>query len=298
MRERFINKNFRQESLEMIVLVNYIIKEYTEQGLSLTLRQLYYQFVARGYLENTLRAYGKLGNIVNQGRLAGLIDWEAIEDRTRNLSVTPTWTNPSSILDSAAYSYKIDLWEYQPYYIEGWIEKEALAGVLQKACREYRVSFFSCRGYVSQSEMWRAAKRIQGKVEGGKKVLIIHLGDHDPSGIDMTRDIIDRVKLLNYDDLYNIEVHRIALNMDQVEEHSPPPNPAKLSDTRAYKYIRRFGKSSWELDALDPKTLVKLIQERITKEIDWTSWEYYAKKEEEEKQKIKDISDKFRSGEI
>jgi hypothetical protein len=75
--------NFRSASLSVIELANSIIAEYQAQGYDLTLRQLYYQFVARGIIPNSDAEYKKLGSVINDGRLAGLIDWDSITDRTR-----------------------------------------------------------------------------------------------------------------------------------------------------------------------------------------------------------------------
>jgi len=98
-------KNFRRRTLAMIQVANDIIEEYAAMGFSLTLRQLYYQFVARGLIPNSERSYKNLGVIINDGRLAGLIDWDAIEDRTRNLQGNPHWNDPASIVRSAASSF-------------------------------------------------------------------------------------------------------------------------------------------------------------------------------------------------
>jgi hypothetical protein len=96
-------------------------------------------------------------------------------------------------------------------------------------------------------------------------VVIIHLGDHDPSGVDMTRDIADRLSMFAESD---IEVNRIALNMDQIEEFNPPPNPAKITDSRSGPYIELYGTSSWELDAIEPATLSQLIADTVENYID------------------------------
>lgn len=104
--------------------------------------------------------------------------------------------------------------------------------------------------------MHSAAKRFEGYVYQGISPVIIHLGDHDPSGIDMTRDIIDRMDIFEA----GVGVERIALNMDQIELYNPPKNPAKLSDTRAKGYIEKFGSSSYELDALEPRVIRDLIK--------------------------------------
>ena len=110
MKERFIHKKFQMSSLVLIDAANSIIDEYNAKGYILTLRQLYYQFVARGLIENTVRSYKKLGSVVNDGRLAGLIDWDAIEDRTRNLMSLPSWADPQSIVRSAQRGYHLNRW--------------------------------------------------------------------------------------------------------------------------------------------------------------------------------------------
>lgn len=267
MKEAFITKNFRDRSLAIIHIANEIIEEYREQGFILTLRQLYYQFVARDYIENTMRSYKNLASIINNGRLAGYIDWEAIEDRTRNLEKNLHLAGPREAIELIRDQYGIDMWENQDRRVEVWIEKEALVGVIEGVCRELDVPYFACRGYVSQSEQWRAYKRFESQ----QPTTIIHLGDHDPSGIDMTRDNQDRLNTFHGD--YGItDVRRIALNMDQVDLYSPPPNPAKLSDSRAREYIARYGDESWELDALNPKVLISLVRNTVDEYRDIELW--------------------------
>lgn len=227
----------------------------------LTLRQLYYQFVARDLIPNTMKSYKALGNTINDARLAGLIDWNAIEDRTRNVHSRSHWDDPSGVIESAASSYGLDLWEGQEKRVEVWIEKDALVGVIERPCAELDVPYFSCRGYTSQSELWRGARRhISYKVP----TVVIHLGDHDPSGKDMTRDIEERLQLFGADST----IERIALNIDQVKRWKLPPNPAKITDSRFAAYAAEFGESSWELDALDPRKIDKMIRTAIESHLD------------------------------
>lgn len=251
--------NFRQSSLDLIKLVNQVIQEYQAQGYELTLRQAYYQLVARGYIPNNERSYKNIGNLINDGRLAGLIDWYAITDRTRNLRGNSHWDTPAEVIESAKYSYRLDKWEGQPNYVEVWVEKDALVDVVGQACRPLDVPFFSCRGYTSQSEMWAAAQRFIRRDDREQRI-IIHLGDHDPSGIDMTRDIQERLEMFGAD----VMVKRVALTMEQIDFYTPPPNPAKLTDSRCWGYIQKFGNESWELDALEPKVITDLIMEQVT----------------------------------
>ena len=252
----YINKTFQKQTLDIINQANEIIEEYQADDLDLTLRQLYYQFVSRALIANKQSEYKRLGSIISDGRLAGLIDWNAIEDRTRALKGNDHWEDPGHIIRSASWGFRLDHWAGQDHYVEVWIEKEALVGVIDDICRKLDVNFFACKGYVSQSEMWSAAQRF----EYYDNPVIIHLGDHDPSGIDMTRDIFDRHELFLGD---HIKVERIALNMDQVEEFKPPPNPTKLTDTRSNNYIPIYGSECWELDALEPKYLRELIHRTV-----------------------------------
>ena len=281
-------KNFRPATLDTIDSANTIIAQYAAQGFSLTLRQLYYQFVSRGLLPNTDRSYKQLGNVVSDARRAGLIDWDAIEDRTRFIRKNSSWTSPSSILRSAVDSYHRDLWASQDVRMEVWIEKDALVGVIDAVCRDLDVPFFSCRGYVSDSEMWTAA---YNRMDSGGRTIVLHLGDHDPSGIDMTRDIRERLLLFSME--ADIEVRRIALTMEQIEEVGPPPNPAKTTDCRFERYVSEYGDESWELDALEPQYIANLITEHVTGERDEEAWAEAVAQQEAERQKIQDIIDQW-----
>lgn len=264
--EIFQEHKFNAASLKRIEQANVIIRDYQAQGFQLTLRQLYYQFVARGMLGNSQKNYKALGAMLSKARLAGHVDWSAIEDRTRNLrGGSGGYDDVADYISGIADAYFIDIWEGQENYLEVWVEKDALVGVVEKACNANRIQYFACRGYSSQSEQYSAGKRFYDNYSQGKACHIFHLGDHDPSGIDMTRDNQDRLTQFSYD---NVEVHRIALNMDQVEELNPPPNPAKETDSRSGEYKRRFGNKSWELDALDPNYIDRLISKSVEPYID------------------------------
>lgn len=280
MKIQYRNINFRQETLDLIALADSIVGEYEAQGLHLTLRQVYYQFVARGHLANTERNYKRLGDVIADARMAGLLSWETIEDRTRFVRDLAHWSNPADIVNSAVSQFRNDKWGKQPERVEVWIEKDALIGVIEGVCRELDVPFFSCRGYISSSELWRASVRIiNRREEDNQKTVILHLGDHDPSGLDMTRDIEDR--LVEFGAFPVVE--RIALTRDQIDQFNPPPNPAKQTDARFAKYVDEHGFESWELDALDPKFLRDLVLEKVFEHRDARLW---AKAVREEKQQI------------
>lgn len=280
--------NFRGKSLELIDLVNSVVSEYKAQGYELTLRQAYYQLVARGYIPNNERSYKNIGNLINDGRLAGLIDWNSITDRTRYLRGNSHWSSPASVIASAMYSYNLDKWKGQPNYVEVWVEKDALVDIVGQACEPIDTPFFSCRGYTSQSEMWTAAQRFLRQDYRENRV-IIHLGDHDPSGIDMTRDIQERLNMFGA----NVFVKRVALTMEQIDAYNPPPNPAKLSDSRCGKYIDEYGDESWELDALEPKVITDLITSEVTAFRDDAIYQDVCNRESREKEELEMLVDRY-----
>lgn len=310
-RIRFETKTFRRTSLEMIERALVIIDDFKELGFILTLRQLYYQFISRDQFpedkrykwtgskwvrdpngtKNCLPNYKWLTSLISDARLGGIIDWNDIEDRVRNLQVFSSWDSPEQITEEASRAFQLDLWKNQNHYLECWVEKEALIGVISRSCSKWRVNHIACKGYMSLSEIWDAGwNRIREKKSEGKQVTVIHLGDHDPSGIDMTRDIEARMNLFARDE---IDILRIALNMNQIEEYSPPPSPAKETDSRFNDYVEKFGEDSWELDALPPNVIADLIEKEILDRLDLELWKREVEEEKEGKETLKQMSDNF-----
>lgn len=283
----YMPKKLSAARMQMVDRANEIIATYAAEGYDLTLRQLYYQFVARDLIANRQSEYKRLGDIISDARRAGLISWTAIVDRTRNLHSLAVWDSPSAIMDAVARQFRYDRWERQPNYVEVWFEKDALMGVFERVANEHRVPFFSCRGYTSDSEVWGAAQRLSAKADEGKAPVILHFGDHDPSGLDMTRDIEDRLRLFG---AWDFEVRRLALNMDQVIQYDPPPNPAKQTDSRFVAYEAEHGGSSWELDALEPTVLGALVRDEVENLIDPDVWEEDAERERAERARLSAIA--------
>jgi hypothetical protein len=270
----------RKSTLEIIAGAEIIIDEYLSDNYTLTLRQLYYQFVARGIIENTERSYKNLVATMTRARMAGLISWTAIEDRNREHHDYWFEEDEKVPVKNMPYYLRFDQWERQDHYVEVWVEKEALGNVISRACEPYLTPYMACKGYLSASEAWRAGRRFAEQSARGKDCVLIHLGDHDPSGLDMTRDNKTRVELFSHlEDC--IDVRRIALNIDQVEKYNPPPNPTKIKDSRAKGYTKEHGEMSWELDALEPSILDQLIQDEITQFIDISVWEEVAEEQRE-----------------
>lgn len=291
-----------------------IIEEYQKQGFVLTLRQLFYQFVSRDLIPNKQKEYKRLGSIIDDAKNAGMLPWKALEDRTRFLRKNAAWSGPAEIIESCASQFHLSRWATQKYQPEVWIEKDALVGVIEGICESLDVPYFACRGYVSGSAQWRAGQRALEAAHSGRKMIVFHLGDHDPSGIDMTRDNLEKINLYGLDDdTYSsfpdedqevakqewcedhaIEVRRLALNMAQVRQYNPPPNPAKETDSRHAGYSAKYGDESWELDALEPRVIAGLIQDNVSKLIDWDAWKAVEREEKAARKKLAKIAEGLR----
>jgi hypothetical protein len=258
--------SFRPERLSKIIQINKILGEY-ERAVSV--RQLFYRIVAAALIENNKGEYDKIQNLVTEARYAGLIDWNAIEDRGREAVKTQDWPSGRAALDETIEDFRLDRWINQPFYVELWVEKDALAGVLSPITKDYHITLFPTRGYNSTTAMKEAADRLTYRSRGRKGV-VLYIGDHDPSGLHMTEDV--RTRLAEFGVPASLDVRRIALTWEQIQLHKPPPNRVKrrddpevykgkkgadgsLADSRAQAYVDQFGEESWEADALPPKLL-------------------------------------------
>ena len=271
-RETYKDFKFNHATGQLVAAMNLVIDDLSAQGYRLTVRQLYYQLVSKDIIENTERSYKRVTGVANDARLAGMMDWDAIEDRTREFQRRPHWSSGGEILAAVGQQYHMDMWETQRNRVFVIIEKEALVGIFESLCKTLDIPLLAARGYPSVSVVREFVKEdILPAQEAGQDVTVLHLGDHDPSGIDMTRDLQDRIQLFTYG--VPVDVERIALNMDQIKKFKPPPNPAKVTDSRFEAYARKFGQSSWELDAMKPEFLNKLVDTWTRKYIDTDAWD-------------------------
>jgi hypothetical protein len=293
--ETFETRRLHAKTLRAIGQANEIIESFRARGFVLTLRQCFYQHVARGLLENTQGEYKRLGDVVKSGRRAGLIDWDAIEDRTRYVRESASWGSPSELIEAAAEGYREDLWRDQAFRVEVWIEKDALLGVIEGVCEEWRAPYFACRGNNSESEQYKAGKRFAAYREMGVTPIVLHLGDHDPNGLDMTRDNRDRLSMFAGGP---VEVRRLALNMDQIERYRPPPNFAKEADSRYSAYAAKYGSECWELDALDPTVIADLIGDEIEGLIDRDPWNAAKAQELDRRERLANASENWADVEL
>lgn len=286
-----------------LVYIIDIVDDYAAQGLTLTLRQLYYQLVSKDLISNNEKSYKRIGTIVSRARLGGILDWDAVEDRVRVPKMPPEYGSLDVLVEAAFASYRLPRLMGQETYVELWVEKDALAGVLAPIAYKYHVGLMVNRGYSSTSAMKEAGDRIRLKCEetGTESAHILYLGDFDPSGEDMVRDVGDRLNLFaNHgieDGQYavqgvlewhlDITVQKIALTMPQIKKHQPPPNPAKLTDSRAKEFVAKHGKQSWEVDALPPRELKRLIELELDSLIDMDKVQKIKDREEADKKMLR-----------
>ena len=279
MKEQFTNNPFSAKKYAYIDKCNLILDEYKDEGYTLTLRQLYYQLVARDIIPNKVTEYSKLSNILKDGRLAGLVDWSMIEDRIR-IPKRPYWvTGIKDALNDTISQYRLNRMRGQRQNIEIWVEKDAVSNILYRISKKYHINLMVNRGYSSISAMYKASKRF---VDGD---IILYFGDYDPSGLDMIRDIKERLELLEV----SVDIRPIGLTYEQIQELNPPPNPAKITDPRAKWYIEKFGQSSWELDALPPSYLEKVCEKAVLDIIDIDLYNKMIEQEQKDILTIKSI---------
>jgi hypothetical protein len=291
-KEKFKDTKFTDRALALIDKINLIVDEYMRMGYDLTARQVHYQFVSRNWYLNTRANAKALEGLISDARLAGLVDWDAIRDRGRVTHTVETWGDIATFLQRLNEAYRRSKWKEQRRYVEVMVEKQALEGVLLPVCQRWEVPFTANKGYSSSSSLYERGKFLQSMRDvEGKEVHVIYLGDHDPSGIDMTRDVQERLEMFSDGP---VTVHRAALNRDQVDRWSLPENPAKMTDTRAGAYVEEHGVSSWELDAIPPMELAALCEQQILSLMDRAAWDRAVDQQNRERDRLQDIVEELR----
>ena len=301
MKQAYTKCAIRGPGLELVEALNVVIDDFRAQGFTMTLRQLYYQAIGHDLFpdswidvaynrkeglpddtKNTKKNYKRLGGLVTDARMAGLMDWDMIEDRGREPVSPSEWNSVADILDAAAKQFRLPRRATQPLHVELWVEKDALSGILEPLAREAHAILQINKGYSSSSAMYGAAQRMLADTEslpgGGilgmslhKPVVVLYLGDHDPSGEDMVRDVRERLTTFGVGGdsclkpSVGLVVKKIGLTLAQVRQYDLPPNPAKVTDSRAQKYVAKYGDRSWELDALTPAVLTDLVRAALSK---------------------------------
>lgn len=266
MRRQFI---WTEHQLDKLNKVQEILTELADYK-PLTLRQIYYQLVGKGYIENKVSEYGMLSGLLKHARLEGHISWDDIEDRIRTYHDLTGWPDKDSFINRSLKEfltgYTRDLIQSQDVYIEIWIEKDALSSIFTRTASPYTVPVVVCRGFSSVSFLNDYKKRLSYQTD--KIPVLLYFGDFDPSGMEMLNSMI--ITLQDEMNIQGIEFKRVALLKDDIAKYKLPHSPEALkrTDTRAKKHIIEYGELAVELDALRPDILEGKIKSAIESELD------------------------------
>ena len=220
----------------------------------MTVRQVYYQLVSRQVIENNRCQYQAVSNLLVDARKDGVVPWHWIEDRLRRPREVDMWDDLADFAETARRAYRRDVWQTQPYYVEVWLEKDALSGIFEDALGQYGVTLNVGRGYDGWDSIHNAAERYLNQGD----VTVLYFGDFDPSGVDMTRSLRDRLAELGAEP----DIVRCALTLDDVTRYKLPPDFTKTTDTRSAAFVKKYGDIAVELDALPVDVLrARLIDE-------------------------------------
>lgn len=267
------NYNFPYSERELAEKVNSILDEY---DTPLTLRQVYYRLVVLGLL-NAQKVYKNLSNKLSRLREQGLVPWNRIIDLKRQSEKGSSWTSPATFFETVSRSYKRDLQQGQLEHIEVWCEKTvAIRHIIEK----YDVSLFAGGGYRSSSSLYEASERFR---EIDKPIVILYLGDFDPSGLDIERDIVRLREIFKI----KVDVQRVLLTLEDIKEFRLMPSPVKPTDGRTKAYVERYGfEDAYELDALPPDVLARKLEEAICRNMDMDLFREQLARQEEDKVEI------------
>ena len=274
----------QKQSLELLTQVQKIINSY---DFALTLRQIYYQLVAKQIIPNEQRYYKKLSRLCVAGRDEGILPEEGFADRLREVDKLGSWLNLNEFMQTVKRSYRKDKWQNQDSYLEIWTEKDALRSVLTEITYKYDVALMVARGQLSRTEVYRTAERYRDKTN--KECYLYYCGDFDPSGL----SIYDSIKKRVMDFGVSINFERIALTQEQIRKYQLPSDPAKQSDPNYNKFVSIYGSDMVvELDSLPPDVLRKIIEDCILQNIDEGYLAQSLRREENEKDKLNKFIEK------
>ncbi len=269
-RRAFTWTDLQVDKLNKVLATLEELKDYKP----LTLRQVYYQLVGKGYIENNVSQYGMLSRLLKQARIDGYVSWDDIEDRVRTYHDLTGWESSEDYIKASLKQfltrYQRDLLQTQDIYPEIWIEKDALASIFTRVASPYTIPVVVCRGFSSVSFLNDYRQRLRN--QGDKRPILLYFGDFDPSGVEMLKamEITLREELL----VDGIEFKRVALLKEDISRYRLPHSPEALkkTDTRASKHIAQYGEVAVELDALSPAVLEEKIRTAIERELDMEAY--------------------------
>ena len=244
----------------------------------MTVRQVYYQLVARQIIKNQDSQYKRISRILVDARKDGAIPWDWIEDRLRRPRAVSMWEDLTDFGTDAVQAYRRNVWTEQPRYFETWLEKDALSGIFEDLLRPYGVTLNVGRGY----DGWDSIRNAALRMGDGRRAAILYFGDFDPSGEDMARSLEDRLAYFGC----MPDIVKCALTAEDIARYQLPPDPAKRTDTRAAEFIAKNGDISVELDALPGAVLRQRIRQEVEARLDMSALEATRRLEATERQRL------------
>jgi hypothetical protein len=239
-----------------------IVDEYSPQTMST--RQIFYQLVSRGVIVNDQASYDRTQRITVELRRDGIVEYSRIVDRRRMKHHKEGWDGADELIAACAHHFRRDVWASQDTVVMIGLEKVALEGVFSEVADEYGASVWPLQGYSSVSFAFEWATEIRRLTDRGKLVAIYYFGDHDPAGLDIERDVRD--KLVGHG--ADFEWERRGLLFSDLDGFDLINVPVKAGDSKSKKYLAQFGNRAAELDALPPDELTDRIRASIAGHVD------------------------------
>lgn len=275
----------RASATTQLLEASWVILDGTRWAM--TLRQLYYRLVSLGdrgdiAFPKTDASYRRLARLMRDARESGEIPWGWLVDNVRTVYEQRTFNGVEGLLRDSAQLYRADLMRSQRVAIQVWAESDSIGSILNQVTQRYTIPTFAARGYSSRGYIWNAATDIVRAHAAGKGVVILHVGDHDPSGEDIFRDLEESLRLyvVAADSRHPVarwrgwgvagltdwlSVERIALTPEQIAAHGLPYRPVKASDVRSATFK---GQGAVEVEALPVDVLLGTLEDAIESYID------------------------------
>lgn len=226
-----------------------IVRSY---DTSVTLRQLFYRLVSEQLIHNSVVTYKALSARTAEMRRSN--SFPELIDRGRIIHRDLTFTSPGDAMERLVDWYRLDRTAGQDVSVFLAVEKAGLVVQLRAWFGDLGVPILAMGGYSSQTYVDDVVRDVERQQ---RPAVLLYAGDFDPSGEDIDRDFVAR------SDCW-AKVLRVALTAAQVETYSLPPNPGKVTDSRAAAFTARHGELvQVELDALPPEVLRGLFDDAI-----------------------------------
>lgn len=278
--ERICEEDIRGDNIMLAA----VLCEIAVDCQPITLRGLFYRAVSAGMFPGTdEKFYNKVGRLVTRLRRSRLIPYSWIVDSLRSTMKPSSWTGLSDFGDTVAGAYRKDFWHHLDDYVHVFVEKDAIAGVISSVTEEYDVALSPVRGYCSESFAYQLGKQFQS-IE--KPIHCYYLGDYDPSGFDIERDLQKKLSELSERE---IEWRRLAINASDFDRHNLVRLAAKKKDRRYQKFVKEHGPDCAEVDALDPKELRRRVRNSIEQWIPTEEWNKLKQVEDVERETFNSV---------